>query len=129
MSAWRKHLEYFVQGTEYRELHDRTGHPVQFDWRHYPGHTTTKIFQEIEKIMMGVSRKDHVHKHVQTTSSGGPSRTNQNAHRTRLRSQIMLEMSRVVVSFLGPRDEETCNGTSNDKPKGKWNDSAYKMIN
>ena len=43
---------------------------------------------------------------ISTTSSGGPSRTNENAWRTRLRSQPMLEISHMVT------------GTSADKPKG-----------
>ena len=34
-----------------RELHDFTGHPVQFDWRMHQGHTTTQILQEIKKMM------------------------------------------------------------------------------
>ena len=46
-----KHVEYFAQSKEYRELHDLAGHPVQLNWRSYPGHTTTKILQEIRKMM------------------------------------------------------------------------------
>ena len=46
-----KHIDYFAQSKESQELHDFTGHPVQFDWRIYLGRTTTKILQEIKKIM------------------------------------------------------------------------------
>ena len=41
----------------------------------------------------------------------------------------MLEMSRMVVGvFLGPGDETEWYGTSDDKPKVKWNAVAHKMI-
>ena len=61
-----------------------------------------------------------------TTSRSVPVRTNQNACGTRERAQIVLEISRMVVGvFLGSRDKEKRHGTSNDKPKVKWNDIAH----
>ena len=46
-----KHVEYFVQRKECRELHVLAGHPVQLNWRNYPEHTTMKILKEIRKMM------------------------------------------------------------------------------
>ena len=43
VKALGKHIEYFVQSNEYRELHDLTNHRVQFDWRICPGPRNTKI--------------------------------------------------------------------------------------
>ena len=51
MKAWEPFIEYFVQSQEYRECHDLTGDPVQFDWRIYPGHTTANILQQSKKMM------------------------------------------------------------------------------
>ena len=42
-----KYIKHFVQRTVYRELYDFAGDPVQFDWRIYLAHTTTKILQDI----------------------------------------------------------------------------------
>ena len=71
MKAGRKHIEYFVQSKEYRH-HDLAGHRIHFGWRLQPEPTTTKILQETKKIIaekkylfIGVSRKDHLHEHVQ----------------------------------------------------------------
>ena len=43
-------MEHLVQSNEYRELYDLTGHQVPFDWRIFPGGTTTTILREIKRM-------------------------------------------------------------------------------
>ena len=51
MNAWETLIEFSVQSKEYRELHDLTRHPAQFDRRISPERTTTKILQELKTMM------------------------------------------------------------------------------
>ena len=50
MSRW-KGIGFFVSSQEYRELYDDTGEPVVFEWKMFPGHTTTQLFQEVQTLM------------------------------------------------------------------------------
>ena len=101
--------------------------------RIYPGHSTTKIFQDIKYMM--------------TETNTSPSE-----FQGRIISMSMFQRHRVVdeaermtergrgrkfcskcrtwsFEFLGPRDEETLFGTNNDKPNGTIMTSHSKMIN
>ena len=49
--AWETYIEYSVQSKEYREIYDLTAQKVQLNWRIFPGHTTTQVFNKSKKMM------------------------------------------------------------------------------
>ena len=77
---------------------------------------------------IGVSRKDHLHEH------GQQHRLVDQAKRIkmlteRLRSQIMLEFSRIVVVVFSDREmKKSGMERATTSQKRTWNDIAYKMI-
>ena len=135
MKAWETHLEYFVQSKEYREFEDLTGLPVQFHWRTYPGHTTTKILQEIKKLMAEkISPHWRFQKRIIFLSMFDEIEWWSSQHESKC-SRNAVEVANYARncvhyrwSFLGPGNEEKWFGTRSHKAKEKWNDIAYKMI-
>ena len=51
VQSWKNRIEWLTQSTLNRALDNLDGEPVVFEWKISPGHTTPKLFQEVQHMM------------------------------------------------------------------------------
>ena len=49
-SAWEEKLSWFKSSSQYRTLDTIDGEPMEFEWNIFPGFTTLKVVDEVQKF-------------------------------------------------------------------------------
>ena len=133
--TWETHIKYLVQSKEDRELHNLAGHPEQFGWRNYSRtHHNDDFTRDQENDGREITSPSEfqgriifmsMFNDIEWWAKQNESKCSENSVEV---ATCARDFAQGRWSFLGSGDVNTWYGTSDDKPKGKWNALAHKMI-
>ena len=126
VKAWESKIKWFLEARYFKDLYRIDWEEMEFVWKNFPGFTTLRILDEIQKMMTrskvwtrATQRKDHLHVNVQWYWLG-----------KRGKRKIVLRMLTELQSMLeDSRDDIGRFGSLDSRRHSTELMSAHLMVN
>ena len=135
VEAWENKIRGYLENRYLKELNRMDGEPIEFEWKIFPGFTTSDILGEIQTSMTELRCELEqfkvrfifmsVYNDIEWREQGNTEKCDNNSVTV---ANYARRFPRGRWSFLGHGSEKKWRGTYTDKPNGDWDKTAEQMM-